>query len=336
MEEFPSEESVANIIFSFSGDIYGMSDALRFLNINDYDKPNMPRLICWLIGLKLLPPDRVEWMPELMKLLDYYKRCLKRYVSDCYLTPLDSVSRNKGFIRDTVHDGVDWFKKFAAAFGVSQDYYEDAETRVQRIFAVITHDANGFEFRDGYSRLAFMCYLLPLIFSSRAKLPVVFAEALAHHMTRAMCSIQAFNAKMDGLGGSENEKELYRLAKKFCSGLIKKMDAAGINFFDYSAKWERNLFTEEHSPMNILLIWDQLIFNMSKFREYLRFMMIAHYRAMIKAEIDFSSDESIYNMKWDAMAIIDDVEFLMEKDKENPMKIVYQIICPCLPFLYRY
>ena len=56
---------------------------------------------------------------------------------------------------------------------------------------------------------------------------------------------------------------------------------------------------------------------------------------MLAANIDFNSDESIYNMKWDAMGIIDDVELLMEKDKENPMKYVYQMFCPCFPSLWK-
>ncbi|OHT05455.1 hypothetical protein TRFO_26802 [Tritrichomonas foetus] len=334
MEKFATEEEIANIVFAFSGDVYALSDALRFLNINDYDKPMKPRFLCWLIGLKLIPPDRMNWIPEIYKLSDYYRRCLERYVGDCYQSPLDSVSTNSGVIRDNVHAALPWFNKFAAYFGLDEFHIKDAEIRIQRIFAVCIHDANGFKFNEAYTRVAYLAYLLSLIFSAHGALPLVFAEAMAHHIARALISILAFNRNLDDMNASEDHhNELQRLTKQFCPEVFQKLRAGGINFFEFSDRWERNMFADEHAPLNIFLIWDQIIFHITEFRYFLRFLVVAHYRAMINAKIDFNSDESILDMRWDAMAIIDDVEYLIEKSKENPMNLFYQIICPCFPFL---
>ena len=335
VEKFPTEEEIANIVFAFSSDIYQLSDAIRFLNIIDYAKPNTVRFIVWLIGLKLIPPERVNWIIEIYKLSEYYKKCLSRYCNDCYLDPLNAVTQS-GLIRDTIKENLPWFNSFARAYKLSDYHIQDAELRVQRIFAVCIHDASGFTYNEAYCRVGFLSYLLALIFAAKGGLPLVFAEAMGHHIARAIISVLAFNRHLDEIGGSENhQKELLRLTKKFAPEVLGKLTEGRINLFEFTMRWERNLFADEHSPLNIYLIWDHIFFHITEFRYFLRFLIVAHLRAMLKANIDFNSDESIYEMKWDAMAIIDDVEFLMEKDKENPMKYVYQMFCPCIPSLWK-
>jgi uncharacterized membrane protein (DUF106 family) len=57
---------------------------------------------------------------------------------------------------------------------------------------------------------------------------------------------------------------------------------------------------------------------------------------MIDARIDFRSDEQIYEMKWNAMKILDDVEEMMSDKMTPPLQIALQMLCPCFPFLQRF
>lgn len=336
MEEFPSEEEIANIVFAYSCDIYQLSDALRFLNIIDIYKPPGPRFLCWLIGLKLIPPDRIKWIPEIYKLSDYYRRCLSRYLKDCYYNPLDSLSCNIGIIKDTIKEALPWFNRFAKAFELSDFAIKDAELRIQRIFAICVQDASAFVYDESYCRVAFLAYLLSLLFTSKGGLPLVFAEAMAHHIARAIISVLALQRHLDETHADlDHRKELYRLTKRFAPEILPKLEKGRIDLFEFSYRWERNLFANEHSPLNIFLIWDHIFFHITEFRYFLRFLVVAHFRAMLQANIDFDSDESIMNMRWDAIAIIDDVEELMERDKQDPFKLFYQMFCPCFPSLWR-
>ena len=338
IEAFPGEEEIANAVFAYSGDVYSMSDVLRFLNINDINKPNTVRLICWLVGLKLMPSDRMRWIPEMLRLSTYYKRSCERYIPGTYRTPLEALRvANVGVMRDSIHERLPWFSKVASVFKVKPEDIADVELRVQRIFTILIYDSSGFEFQPGYEYFAFYTFLVAYMFSVKGGLPVVFAEALAAHMTRSWISIIAFTRHLDDLKASQDHvDELYRLAEKFCPKVLKGMASADIDFLDFTSRWESCLFASLHAPWNLLLIWDQILFHLGEYREYLRFLIICHYRAMDAASVDFMSQESIDEMKWNAMEIIDDAEALPEQDRYNPYKLILQVTCPCFPFLHKY
>ena len=338
VEAFPGEEEIANTVFAYSGDVYSMSDVLRFLNINDINKPNTVRLICWLVGLKLMPSDRTRWIPEMLKLSNYYKRSCERYIQDNYMTPLEDLRvPNVGLIRDSIRERLPWFSKVATAFKAKPEDVADVELRVQRIFTILIYDSQGFEFHKGYEYFAFYTFLVAYLFSAKGGLPVCFAEALAAHMTRSWISIVAFTRHLDDLKASQDhEEELVRLAKKFCPDVLRGMAGADIDFFEFTREWEGCLFASLHAPWNLLLIWDEIIFHLSDYREFVRWLIISHYEAMQTANVDFASEESVYEMKWNAMEIIDEAEELPSKDRHNPYKLIMQLACPCFPFLQRF
>jgi hypothetical protein len=338
MEEFPDEETIANCASAYSGDIFCMSDVIRFLNINNFQKPPNMRMICWLVALKLLPPERIKWIPEILKLSNYYKRCLERYVDDCLFTPLDSVASGAGgLIRDTIQDSLPWFTRFARAFGIKDSHLADAELRLQRIFTVICHDAQKFEYHAGYQSYGCVAYVVALSFATKGGLPLCFAEAMAAHMCRAFMSVAAMTRHFDELRASTDHfDDLRRLIGRFCPSVATQFTNAKLDLIAFTLAWERNMFADQHSPYNLLLIWDHILFHIREYRKFMRFLIVAHLRMMVGAGIDFRSDEEIYEMKWNAMEMLDDIEELQQKDKINPYKIVLQIMCPCFPFMQKY
>lgn len=334
IEEYPTEERIATAIAAYSGDIYEESDAIRFLNITEYDKPNTVRLICWLVQMRLVQADRMKWIPNIYQLVTYYKRCVERYIGDCYERPLDAITGpTAGLIHDSVHDALPWFTRFAQAIGVDKIFIEDAELRVQRMFTVLKFDLNGFKYELGYQNFAFICYLIATSYCKKGGLPLTFAEAIASHMTRSLISIVAFTEKLDNLKVNDDHyRELEILMKRFAPDALKKLTHGGINLVDFVQRWEKNLYSNEHSPYNLLIIWDDILCNINQYRKYIRFLHVAHFRQMLQSDINFDSDESIINMKWDGVELLEDAEYISRESLKSPYDMIYRILCPCIDF----
>jgi hypothetical protein len=289
-----------------------------------------------LVRLRLIPPDRIKWIPDILRLSNYYKRCLERYLDDCLLTPLDSLDKRVAIeIEESVHEALPWFGRFAQAFNIPDVHIADVELRIQRIFAVLCHDAKGFKYSRGYQYFGYVGYLVALCFGVKGGLPLVFCEALASHIARAFISIVAFTRHLDDLKVTEDHMdELVRLLKKFGpSGFVRHLEQVNFDLLEFTCGWEKVLFARNHAPWNLLLVWDHILFHADEYRKYMRYLMVAHFRQMVQAGVNFESKESINGMQWRVMAIIDDTEDLMHRDSIDRFGPLKQILCPCLPFL---
>lgn len=331
-EQFPSEEEIAATLFNFSGDIYNLSDVLRFLNIIDISKPNNCRFLCWLVGLKLLPGERIKWIPSILQLGKYYSRSLDRYLEDFMFTPLDVIGGTVGrTIADCIKQRMNWFIRFAQNIGIDPILLEDAELRIQRIFAALCEDSKDFEFRPGYECFAMVSYLITLSFAKRGNLPLIFTEAIASHLCRSFTSILAFTNRLESLKVTNDYgEEQYATISRFCPEIFQRLSNTNLTYKSFIDKWSMNFFADEHCPLNLLLIWDHIIFHTNEYRQFMKYLYTAHLRQMIRAKIDFTSEESIYNMQWDAMAILEDTEEIKEQGKKSQYSQIYDILCPCI------
>jgi hypothetical protein len=236
MDAFPTEEQIAIAVSAYAADVFCLSDVIRFLNINDYRKPNPVRVICWLVGLKLIPGDRVKWIPEITRLVTYYSRCVERYCDECRFTPLDSVPGPVGgLIRDTIRDSLPWFLRFGAALGLPPEALSDGELRVQRLFVVLSHDAHKFEYTSGYQYFGCVCYLLSLVLAVKGGLDHSFAEAIASHMARGFISIVAMTKHLDELHvTSDHVMELQKVVDYFCPAAQEQLRRANLDLFEFT------------------------------------------------------------------------------------------------------
>jgi hypothetical protein len=118
---FPIEEQIAIAVSAYTADIFCLSDVIR--------------VICLLVGLKLIPGDRVKWIPEITRPVTCDSRCFEWYCHEC-------CSRTCGWlIRDTIRDSLSWFLLLDAALGLPPESISDAELRMQRLFVGLLHDA---------------------------------------------------------------------------------------------------------------------------------------------------------------------------------------------------
>lgn len=336
MERFPEEPEIAGAIACYSGDIYDMSDVMTFLSINDILKPFTTRMIAWLVALKLLRPNRTSWIPDLRQLSKYYERCVERFFSDCLLDPLSVLRPDLAReIESSVDDGRAFFMQFATCSGIDEAYYrDDAPLRVKRIFATICKDSPKYVYRRSFQQIGYICYLVALSYTESGGLPLCFAEAVAMHLTKSITGIVAYYEDVDNANLTDDHTaELKRITNRFAGKFGKQLSRAGISAVEFARAWERCLFVEQHAPLNLLIVWDNLFFHSHEFRKYMRYLIVAHFRQMGEAGVDIADENSVREMRWDATRILEDTDMLIHDDKVSETEIFYQIFCPCYPFM---
>lgn len=336
MERFPDEQEIAGAISCYSGDIYDMNDVMTFLSINDILKPFTTRMIAWLVTLNLVRPDRSMWIPDLVQLSKYYDRCLQRYFSDCYNDPLSSLNPEIAReIDSSVTEGFEFFLRFATCSGIDEEYYKkDGMLRVKRIFATICKDSTKYVYKKKYQYIGYITYLISLSYTQKGGLPLCFAESIAMHLTKSITGIIAYYENFDNANLTDDHtSELKRIMNRFANKVFSQLKNANIDLIEFTRPWERCLFVEQHAPLNLLIIWDNLFFHSHEFRKYMRYLIVAHFRQMGEMNVDFKSEESINEMMWDASLILEDTDKLIHDDKVSETEIFYQIFCPCYPFM---
>ena len=337
VEDLPDEEKIAEALFCYSGDIYDSSDVKRFLEINDYTKPNNVRFICWLIANHVVPSERVKWMPGIMKEIKYYHRCAQRYLGTQYITPtVDLRPKARLAIEKGFNDIEPWFQQFCRAYYIDELTILDSKVRLQRISSILSYDSNGFQFEEGYEYFISICYFICLSFQVKSGLPPFFSEAISFSLARNFLSVIAFNRNLYKLNANQDHiDDIYRLSNQYCSQAVKSIKKAGKDVFEISYGWENLLWVDQHSPYNLLMVWDHLCIRIDNLRTYLLYLDIAHLKAMEESNIDFSNEQEIYDMLWDATAILEYADSIEYNANQPSMTSgILANLCPCFPFLF--
>ncbi|OHT16996.1 hypothetical protein TRFO_41373 [Tritrichomonas foetus] len=330
VEKFPTEQQVADALYECSGDIFNMVDVLRFLNNNDLNKDNAIRFICYLIGLKIMPVERPNWIPTILKIGNYYNSVISRYFEDCFNEPLFAVKEEAAKnIEKVVHEKFEWCMGFGYQLKIEPFYIKDAELRVKRMFAVYTLEVPNFEYLPEYSLFAYASYLISLLFAIKAGLHPYFAEAVGYRIFLALVKINKHNRQLLEMKYTEDHFNKFDdLFTYFAKDTKKKMEEAKIDYHRLIWHWENTLYTDEHMPINLLLIWDHMFFHVDEFQFFMRFLHVSHLRQMEKAGINFASKESMESMPWNAVELMKDCDDIMEQDVGR-VKFNYWTLCPC-------
>lgn len=330
VETFITEQQLADALYLCSGDIFNMVDILRFLCANKIQKDNAMRFICYLITLKVMPLDRPKWIPTILKYGQYYQDAMKRSFEDCYTNPTEAVTgQTAKDIDELIHKKFEWCLGFGYQLKIDRYYLQDAELRVKRLFCTYWLEFPKPELLQEYATFAYASYMMGLLFSIQSGVPPFFAEAIGYQMFLALVKMNKYNRQMLDLKYSKEHIEKFNdLFHYFCPKLQKELKNIKFDVHELIFHWDFTLYTEEHVPLNLLLIWDNIFFHIDEYQFFMRFLHIAHLRQMEKANVDFSSKKSIESVQWNAQEILNDCEFLMEKDIAR-VKFNYWAFCPC-------
>lgn len=331
-ERMDGEDEISQNLVSYSGDIFNRSDAERFLEIVQIDKVPSIRYLCWMIVLKLIPGERVKWIPELCHLADYYDRCLRRYFKTNYGTPLDDLIDSPK-IRYACEQNIDWFKGMVNDMeyqNFDKHVADDSLLRIERMIAVAILDNTGYTFVEGDELIFMVTYLVALGFARRGILSNVYAEAMGYHMGRQILGLIMTHRKLNSLGAAQDyDAEFWRLLDRFVPKMREAMRKAESDPLAIERHWTESLFTEVHSTDSLLLLWDQVLTNISDFRSYINYLTIAHFREAAKTGCRIEKENIIPDQPFDIVEIIYDVEAMQHEKEFNPWNFIINAICPC-------
>lgn len=323
-EHFPSEDDISSALLDSCSDIFDMYDVLRFLHKTDLKKSNSTRFLCYMIGLKKLSAERTKWIPEILKYGEMYERCTKRRFGNKMDSPIvDSA------IEKEIEDKFIWFAGFAHISGIDQYFIKDSKMRIKRMFSLLLSEDLNYVFKEQDVSICYLSYLLGLSFAKGGAGRLFFAEAMGFYLFRGFLSILSFNKKLEDLKYSdEHIKKLNELTHRFAPELEKAAALKNVDLYELTKHWENGFFTDVHSPFNLLLIIDNIVFHMDEYHYFMRFLYVAHFRNMEDYETDIASKESIENTIWNATDILEDVEDMIQADLTTT-KFGFTRICPC-------
>ena len=340
VEHFPSEYDVANGILESGSDLYGMGDVLSFLNSNYTLKDNGTRLICYFISLNMMKLERTSWIPSFLQWGDEYEKLMKKYFEQTYDNPAKAVGRD---ISKDLEEGVTryfpWCYGIADFFQVDRSFVEDARVRIKRMLAAYAIEKLVGEIHKQDIMFAIYCYMIAFYFGHKTGLQHFFAEAIGFKLFIHIESIVTYNQKLMDIKYLEKHfKEVDDVMKNFAPQARNKIAQSQLDFNQVILHWENTLFTNEHIPANLLLLWDHIFFHVGEFHFFMKFVVVAHVRFMEENNVDYSDPKSIENVPWNVVKILQDCDKIMEDDLFR-VKFNFWKLIPCYnccPALWKY
>jgi hypothetical protein len=317
--EFPEFSAAA---MKLSGAIASNEDVRFFLSTRDVTKSNATRFICWMISFGFLSASDVAWARELFSLYHDYRRLLGR-LSDLQNPIIDITNMSESrLIQVDVFRGMHWFGRHASDLKLSPFLTADASVRMTRVLVLLSLNFENFTYTQSYDRYPYITFLLTLDFCSQTGLPSVFAEAMSFFLTREFLVLVNIPQMLENPTNTEQHfHEIDEQLVVYAPAVILPMRAAGQGSVHFALRWEMLLFAHEHRIRPLLLIWDQILLNRTRFREYLSALVLAHVKQIPPVRGDEIVVEKMQRFKdWDVGRLIDDCDKFTGKR--------YEIRCP--------
>ena len=328
-EQMPDEETVARNMFSFSGDLYQESDIVRFLEIAQYDKVSSMRFVAWLAALKIIQPDRIKWMPDLMRASSYYDRAVRRFFKNSYYEPLSSMVDGPK-IRTGIEQSMEWFTKLAKYEGHDDDTLKDAELRISRMMATCYMDNPNITYDFNDERLFMIGYVVALGFARRGTLTNYYAEAMAYHIGLGMLAPLSTQRKIMKLGVDDDfTMDYFKLLKRFANNMLKAMKKAEVDPAAISRYYVYTMFTDAFEPAQLLCIFDTIVLKLKDYRNLSNYMIVAMLLQIEANGGKFETERIIPEKPYDAIDIIDQIEAMQNTKEINFVKMAFESACPC-------
>jgi hypothetical protein len=317
--EFPEFSAAA---VKLSGAISSIEDVRLFLSARDITKSNATRFVCWMISFGFLSPSEVAWARQLFSLYEDY-RCRLGTLTDLQNPITDIVSESESrLIQVDVFRGIHWFERHAIDLRLSPFLISHASLRMTRVLVLLSLNFESLSYTQSYDRYSYITFLLTLDFCAQTGLPSVFAEAMSFFLTHEFLVLVDIPRMLEN--PMQTELHFHEIDEKlvvYAPAVILPMRAAGQGSVHFALRWEMLLFAHEHRIRPLLLIWDQILVNRRRFREYLLALVFAHVRQIPPVRGDEIVVEKLQKFKdWDVGRLIDDSEMFVRKE--------YQIKCP--------
>jgi hypothetical protein len=255
---------------------------IKYLATVDSTKAPAGRAVAWLLQFKILPPDPQSWPSVLVVLVtSYHDLCPPLRHDD---PPL-------------------WSIGFFADLGVDQSFFSDAPARFSRIADRIVRDL-GVPWSPDFNHFLSVCAAVSAAFCELLSLSRDVAEAVCHALVRVLVGRIAWTDGILGCSSVIFEAIANKLEKclRPTYVLLKQQQ---LDPKVYALRWILVLFAGQHSPKDLLIVWDFIFLHIDRLSDAAATLVVAHLNqcrfgvtqnetaAVLQAKTDFNFDRLI-------------------------------------------
>ncbi|KAK8841044.1 hypothetical protein M9Y10_027881 [Tritrichomonas musculus] len=296
--------------------VHDRQSSIDFLRSKDLSKSNTSRYISWMILFNGIPEDPELWPLTFYHIIRSYRSKLDYYLKDpnkkVFNIPKCLDDKTTDAIRSDVHRATNWFRRFALTVGNDQKLIDDQEieTRIVRFICIMLSEAPQFHYNQGYERFAFVSFSLSLYLSVKLGLGLIEAEAFSVPLFRRIIG----NLEIDSFLSHESSMMQYfsdidaylmNTNREMMDNLMKEQ----ISSAQFAANWVCVLFSDSHTPLSCLLIWDHFWLHQKDSKQFLNALISAHLKQIELLEDASEQMNAIQQFgDWNVENIIDEAE----------------------------
>jgi hypothetical protein len=286
--------------------------ATEFLQSRDFSKCNVDRFVAWLIILNGIPPDPELWPQTLYYIIRSYRGKLSYYIKrpDDLRIPNCLPSQISDAIKSDVARAITLFSVYAEAIGIPRDFWVDAELRISRFTIISIFESPQYDYLQGYDRFALISYILAIGFANRLKFSLIEAEAFAIVLFRRVIALSDAHQFLKSDSATRDHfssiDAFLRVLAKDVMTTISQTNESSVGF---ASGWAGLLFSGNHRPLDVLMIWDQFVLHHDYSVLFFKAMAAAHLVQVPRARSSFQQLEAIQQFEgWDMAKLLNDAE----------------------------
>ena len=319
-------------------DIFNYDDARKFLLTDNEGKSITNRFISYLICLKIIPPMRQKWALGITKAISLYYDHAEKLFPSRESDPLEIVPVNQEQVmRNDFPRTYHWFEKSAKEVKLDLSKFKDVETRVARIFAVLSRNHKEFPYTQGYDRYAFAFLGLAASWCNNSDLPYDVAEALAYHLTANVISLLPMARLLDKQDQlAAHFDKLDKIFMNYDRPQFQRVRNGGGSLILFGVKWELVLYADDHSLDETFRLWDQVFGRLEAYEDVITALTIAHVcQVQIPPDAANVIEAVTHFNKWNVEELIKTADALLMHHR-NCGQVCCEFFCPKLPSFHGY
>lgn len=246
---------------------------LQYLETLDSEKPLFNRMICWMLKAGLLGSSSKTWCSSLQNMVDTYEKLIGE---SCSGYDINQIKESLPAIipRDLGRSEI-LFRNIFEDLGLSP--FDDYQLRLHRIFLVLSHEMKDFEYLQGYDRFLYIMTAVSYSFCLHTGFQTNAMEAFAYQLVKfAMMNLTFGKIVLNPEQAGDVYFELDEIMGKYSPATAAAFRSQQLRPEMFALNWLLLLFAEQHPIDELLLVWDMIFLNISRFETYVLSLVVAH------------------------------------------------------------
>lgn len=316
-----SSEQISKAIFHLNIEFINENDVNLFLSQRDLFKNNSKRLFAYLISLKIIPVNHIEWADEIVRRYNQFHDLLETHFNGYMNDPFKLRPNIKRVVTGDLERTGRWYSTLAEELNLSNQFDIIPLSRIVVLKSIMDF---SYEYLQGHDRYLIISYLLCLYFCSTESLPMKLADALTYFLFDKFVELAKIQRYLNDT--SYTQKFFHQIdlsVKENCPDLAFQISKNNHSSIHYALSWHILFFADIYKIRDLLLLWDHIILHQNNLSEYLISLTISHLKQIpnsISAPHEYPILESIQKYRnYNINLILTDADNLSRK--RNPLKI---------------